>query len=69
MVSDSSHYNGEAFVLTVEEIVPTLLKPLLDVCIEDEEPDDIRQVAESIAYVFEHLLEEDEKQVEFVEGL
>lgn len=70
LVSDDSNYNGEMFVLTVEEIVPTLLKPLLDVCIEDEEPDDIRQVAESIAYVFEHMLEDDDDaQVQFVEGL
>lgn len=69
LLSDDSLYDGEMFVLSVEEIVPTLLKPLLDVCIEDQKPEDIRKVAESIAYVFEHLLEEDEKQVEFVEGL
>lgn len=69
LLADDSLYDGEMFVLTVEEIVPTLLKPLLDVCIEDQKPEDIRKVAESIAYVFEHLLEEDEKQVEFVEGL
>ena len=60
LLADDSLYGGEMFVLTVEEIVPTLLKPLLDVCIEDQKPEDIRKVAESIAYVFEHMLDEDE---------
>ena len=57
---EDSLYDGEMFVLTVEEIVPKLLKPLLDVCIEDQKPEDIRKVVESIAYVFEHMLESDE---------
>lgn len=60
LLADDSLYDGEMFVLTVEEIVPKLLKPLLDVCIEDQKPEDIRKVAESIAYVFEHMLESDE---------
>ena len=60
LLADDSLYDGEMFVLTVEEIVPTLLKPLLDVCIEDQKPEDIRKVAESIAYVFEHMLESDD---------
>lgn len=60
LLADDSLYDGEMFVLTVEEIVPTLLRPLLDVCIEDQKPEDIRKVAESIAYVFEHMLESDE---------
>lgn len=59
LLADDSLYDGEMFVLTVEEIVPTLLKPLLDVCIEDQKPEDIRKVAESIAHVFEHMLEEE----------
>ena len=59
LLADDSLYDGEMFVLTVEEIVPTLLRPLLDVCIEDQKPEDIRKVAESIAYVFEHMLEEE----------
>lgn len=59
LLSDDSLYDGEMFVLSVEEIVPTLLRPLLDVCIEDQKPEDIRKVAESIAYVFEHMLDED----------
>lgn len=57
LLSDDSLYDGEMFVLTVEELVPILLKPLLDVCIEDQRPEDIRKVAESIAYVFEHMLD------------
>lgn len=57
LLADDSLYNGEMFVLTVEELVPILLKPLLDVCIEDQRPEDIRKVAESIAYVFEHMLD------------
>lgn len=60
LLADDSLYDGEMFVLTVEEIVPTLLRPLLDVCIEDQKPEDIRKVAESIVYVFEHMLESDE---------
>lgn len=36
LLADDSLYDGEMFVLTVEEIVPTLLRPLLDVCIEDQ---------------------------------
>ena len=60
LLSEDSLYDGEMFVLTVEEIVPNLLKPLLDVCIEDQKPEDVRKVAESIAYVFEHMLESDE---------
>ena len=66
LLSEDSLYDGEMFVLTVEEIVPKLLKPLLDVCIEDQKPEDIRKVAESIAYVFEHMLESDEDQNEGV---
>ena len=66
LLSEDSLYDGEMFVLTVEEIVPNLLKPLLDVCIEDQKPEDIRKVAESIAYVFEHMLESDEDQNEGV---
>lgn len=58
LLADDSLYDGEMLVLTVEEIVPTLLRPLLDVCIEDQKPEDIRKVAESIAHVFEHMLEE-----------
>lgn len=70
LLADDSLYDGGVFVLTVEEIVPTLLRPLLDVCIEGQKPEDIRKVAESIAYVFEHMLEEDEDgRVGFVEGL
>lgn len=61
LLSEDSLYDGEMFVLTVEEIVPKLLKPLLDVCIEDQKPEDIRKVAESIAYVFEHMLECEEE--------
>jgi hypothetical protein len=60
LLSEDSLYDGEMLVLTVEEIVPKLLKPLLDVCIEDQKPEDIRKVAEFIAYVFEHMLESDE---------
>lgn len=63
LLADDSLYDGEMFVLSVKEIVPTLLKPLLDVCIEDQKPEDIRKVAESIAYVFEHMLESDENEV------
>lgn len=66
LLSEDSLYDGEMFVLTVEEIVPKLLKPLLDVCIEDQKPEYICKVAESIAYVFEHMLESDEDQNEGV---
>jgi hypothetical protein len=61
LLSEDSLYDGEMFVLTVEEIVPNLLKPLLDVCIDDQKPEDVRKVAESIAYVFEHMLEGEEE--------
>ena len=57
LLSDDPIYDGGMFVLTVEDIVPKLLKPMLDVCIEDQKPEDIRKVAESIAYVFEHMLD------------
>ena len=70
LLSDDSIYDGEEFVLTVEEIVPTLLRPLLDMYIDDKDTEGIYQVGESISYVFNHMLEEDEDaQVEFVEGL
>ena len=62
LLSDDSLYDGEVFVLTVEEIVPNLLKPLLDVYIEDRKPEDILKVAESIAYVFGHMLEVEEEE-------
>ena len=60
LLGDDSIYNGEAFVLTVEEIVPTLLKPLLDKCIEAKDTEGLYQVSESIAYVFNHILNEEE---------
>lgn len=47
-------------MLTVEDIVPNLLKPLLDGYIDDENTEGIRRVTESIAYVFEQMLEDDE---------
>lgn len=64
LLSDDSTYNGEAFVLNVEEIVPNLLKPLLDTCIDIQDHEGVRQAAESIAYVFEHMLESDEDEVD-----
>nr|DAR92765.1 MAG TPA: aspartyl-tRNA synthetase [Caudoviricetes sp.] len=60
LLSDDPIYDGEMFVLTVEDIVPNLLKPLLDGYIDDENTEGIRQVTESIAYVFEQMLEDDE---------
>lgn len=51
LLSDDPIYDGEMFVLTVEDIVPNLLKPLLDGYIDDENTEGIRQVTESIAYV------------------
>lgn len=60
LLSDDPIYDGERFVLTVEDIVPNLLKPLLDGYIDDENTEGIRQVTESIAYVFEQMLEDDE---------
>lgn len=56
LLSDDSDYNGEVFVLTVEEIVPTLLKPLLDKYIEEEDVEGINSVTSSICYVFEFML-------------
>ena len=61
LLSDDTIYDGEEFVLTVEDIVPKLLKPLLDVYIEDKNTDGIYQVSESINYVFNHLLDDDDK--------
>lgn len=60
LLSDDPIYDGEMFVLTVEDIVPNLLKPLLDGYIDDKNTEGIRQVTESIAYVFEQMLEDDE---------
>lgn len=60
LLSDDSIYDGEEFVLTVEEIVPTLLRPLLDMYIDNKDTEGIHQVGESIIYVFNHMLEEDE---------
>lgn len=60
LLSNDPIYDGEMFVLTVEDIVPNLLKPLLDGYIDDENTEGIRQVTESIAYVFEQMLEDDE---------
>lgn len=60
LLSDDTIYDGEAFVLTVEEIVPKLLKPLLDECIETKNTGAIYQLSESINYVFNHMLEDDE---------
>lgn len=63
LLADDSLYDGEMFVLTVEEIVPNLLKPLLDTCIDLQDHEGVRQAAESIAYVFEHMIESDEDEV------
>lgn len=60
LLSDDSHYKGEAFVLTVEEIVPTLLKLLLDEHIENKNVEGINQVTSSLSYVFEFMLNEEE---------
>ena len=59
LLADDSLYDGEMFVLTVEEIVPTLLRPLLDVCVEDGDVEGMHQVTASIGYVFEFMLEGD----------
>lgn len=64
LLSDDSIYNGEAFVLTVEEIVPTLLKPLLDVHIDEKNVEGINQVSSSITYVFEFMLVPEEEEEE-----
>lgn len=62
LLSDDSIYNGEAFVLTVEEIIPKLLKPMLNVCIEDGDVEGMHQVTSSIGYVFEFMLEGDDDE-------
>lgn len=62
LLSADSHYNGEAFVLTVEEIVPTLLKPLLDEYIDEKNVEGINQVSSSITYVFECMLVPEEEE-------
>jgi hypothetical protein len=56
LFSDDSIYNGEAFVLTVDEIVPKLLKPLLDKYIEEEDVEGINSVTSAIGYVFKFML-------------
>lgn len=61
LLSDDTIYDGEEFVLTVEEIVPKLLKPLLDVYIESNDTDGIYLVSDSIIYVINNLLEYDEE--------
>lgn len=60
LLSDDSHYNGEAFVLSIEEIVPTLLKPLLDEYIEEKNVKGLDRVTSSIGYVFKFMLNEEE---------
>lgn len=67
LLSDDSIYNGEEFALTVEAIVPKLLKPMLDECIENGNVEGMHQVTSSIGYVFEFMLECDND--EYVEGL
>ena len=62
LLSDDSIYNGEAFVLTVDEIVPKLLKPLLDKYIEEEDVEGINGVTSSICYVFEFMLAPKEEE-------
>ena len=59
LLSDDTIYDGEAFVLTVEEIVPKLLKPMLDVCIDNGDVEGMHQATASIGYVFEFMLEGD----------
>ena len=59
LLSDDSIYDGEAFVLTVEEIVPRLLRPMLDVCIDNGDVEGMHQATASIGYVFEFMLEGD----------
>ena len=61
LLSGDSIYDGETFVFTVEEIVPNLLKPLLDESIEAKNTDAIYQLSESINYVFNHMLEGEEE--------
>lgn len=57
LFTNGSDYNGEDFVISVNDIVPILLKPLLDTAIEDRNADAIRVMIEGIVYVFEHLIE------------
>lgn len=60
LLSDDTIYDGEMLVLSVEEIVPILLKPLIDEYIDEGDAEGVRQVTEYIVYVFEHMLESDE---------
>lgn len=59
LLSDDTVYDGEEFVLTAKEIVPKLLKPLLDACIESKDTEGFYQLSESIVYVLEHMFEDD----------
>lgn len=59
LLSDDTVYEGEELVLTVEEIVPKLLKPLLDAHIERQDHEGVCKVANSIAYVFENMIEDE----------
>lgn len=60
LLSDDTIYDGEEFVLTVEEIIPKLLKPLLNVYVDEGNVEAINRVTASIGYVFEFMLEDDE---------
>lgn len=62
LLSDDSVYDGEEFVLTVEEIVPKLLKPLLNKYIEEKDAGGINSVSSAITYVFEFMIESDEEE-------
>ena len=52
----STPYKGQKLVDSVDEIIPVILKPLMDEAIAERNTDNINQIAEAMTYVIDTLI-------------
>lgn len=51
-----SEYKGQKLVVSVDEIIPVILKPLMDEAIAEQNASAINQLAEAMVYVIDGLI-------------
>lgn len=56
----STPYKGQKLVDSVDEIIPVILKPLMDEAIEELNASNINQLAEAMVYVIDELIPQEQ---------
>lgn len=55
----SNHYAGQQLVVEVKDIIPVILKPLMDEAIAEQNASNINQLAEAMGYVIDMSIKQE----------